>query len=56
MTFWNTLATFCNELAPVTGPLLQALGDTAGAIERADRAASALESADAPRLRASRDA
>lgn len=34
-TFWTTLAAYCSELAPVTGPLLKALGDTASAIERA---------------------
>lgn len=44
-TFWTTLATYCSELAPVTGPLLNALGETASAIERADRSTSSLKDA-----------
>lgn len=34
-SFWTTLATYCNELAPVTGPLLNAVADTAHAVDRA---------------------
>ena len=34
-SFWASLSSYCEELAPVAGPLLAAVGDTAGAIERA---------------------
>jgi hypothetical protein len=34
-SFWTTLANYCNELAPVTGPLLSTIGATASALERA---------------------
>ena len=40
--FWSTLASYCQELAPVAGPLLSAVGDTASAVERAGRTTSAL--------------
>lgn len=33
--FWSTIATFCRELAPVSGPLLDSISQTAAAIERA---------------------
>ena len=33
--FWTTVATFCRELAPVSGPLLDCIGQTAAAIDRA---------------------
>lgn len=33
--FWTTIATFCRELAPISGPLLDCIGQTAAAIERA---------------------
>lgn len=36
-SFWATIASYANELAPVAGPLLTALGETAGAIERAEQ-------------------
>lgn len=32
---WAQFATFCQELAGVAGPLLNALGDTAAAVDRA---------------------
>jgi len=34
-SFWASLSAYCTELAPVSGPLLSAVGDTAAAIERA---------------------
>jgi hypothetical protein len=34
--FWTTIATFCRELAPISGPLLDCIGQTAAAIDRAD--------------------
>lgn len=43
-TFWTALASYCQELAPVAGPLLSAVGDTASAVDRAGRSASALRS------------
>lgn len=33
--FWTTIATFCRELAPVSGALLDSIGQTAAAIDRA---------------------
>ena len=33
--FWNTIATFCREIAPVSGALLDSIGQTAAAIDRA---------------------
>ena len=33
--FWNTIAIFCRELAPVSGTLLDSISETAAAIERA---------------------
>jgi hypothetical protein len=41
-SFWATLASYCQELAPVAGPLLGAVGDTAEAVERAGRQTKAL--------------
>lgn len=41
-SFWTALATYCQELAPVAGPLLSAVGDTADAVDRAGRSSSAL--------------
>lgn len=41
-TFWNSLASYCQELAPVAGPLLSAVGDTATAVDRAGRSTKAL--------------
>lgn len=40
--FWVALASYCQELAPVAGPLLSAVGDTAEAVDRAGRSSSAL--------------
>jgi len=34
-SFWSSLSSYCAELAPVAGPLLSAVGETAHAIERA---------------------
>ena len=42
--FWTSLATYCQELAPVAGPLLAAVGDTADAVDRANRPTKALRS------------
>ena len=36
-SFWGTIANYANELVPVAGPLLTALGETASAIERAEQ-------------------
>jgi hypothetical protein len=36
-SFWETVSTYCSHLAPVTGPLLAALGDTADALDNASR-------------------
>lgn len=44
-SFWNQLASYCHELAPVAGPLLGAVGDTAEAVERARRPTQALRTA-----------
>ena len=34
--FWSAIASYASELAPVARPLLEAIGQTAGAIERAE--------------------
>jgi len=34
-SFWTTLSAYASELAPVAGPLLGAVADTADAIDRA---------------------
>jgi hypothetical protein len=44
-SFWTSLASYCQELAPVAGPLLSAVGDTAEAVDRAGRQTKALRSA-----------
>ncbi|MBM5801294.1 MAG: hypothetical protein FJ077_10790 [Cyanobacteria bacterium K_DeepCast_35m_m2_023] len=36
-SFWGTLAGYASELAPVAGPLLNAIGQTADAIDRAEQ-------------------
>ncbi len=41
-TFWTSLASYCQELAPVAGPLLSAVGDTASAVDRAGRSTKVL--------------
>ena len=33
---WSTIATYAKELAPVAGPLLEAISQTAMAVERAE--------------------
>ena len=45
-TFWTSLASYCQELAPVAGPLLSAVGDTASAVDRAGRSTKALSAED----------
>ena len=40
--FWTTVTTFCRELAPVSGPLLDCIGQTAAAIERVERGTRSL--------------
>lgn len=37
MNFFTSLAAFCEELAPVAGPLLNTLADTSNAIDRANK-------------------
>jgi hypothetical protein len=32
---WTTIATFCRELAPISGALLDSIGQTGAAIDRA---------------------
>jgi hypothetical protein len=44
-SFWSTIASYATELAPVAGPLLDAIGQTANAIDRADRQSRSLEAA-----------
>jgi len=41
-SFWTSLASYCHELAPVAGPLLGAVGDTAQAVDRASRQTKSL--------------
>ena len=41
-SFWTSLASYCQELAPVAGPLLSAVGNTAEAVERAGRQTNSL--------------
>lgn len=33
--FWSSLAALCSELAPVVGPLVSVVGETASAVDRA---------------------
>ena len=42
---WSAIAAYSSELAHVAGPLLEAIGQTANAIERAERQNRALEAA-----------
>ena len=44
-SFWSTIASYTSELAPVAGPLLEAIGQTASAIDRAERQTRAIEAA-----------
>ena len=44
-SFWGTVANYANELAPVAGALIDAIGQTAIAIERADHHSRCLEPA-----------
>jgi hypothetical protein len=41
-SFWTSLSSYCQELAPVAGPLLAAIGDTADAVDRAGRQTKSL--------------
>lgn len=41
-SFWAQLSTYCHELAPVVGPLFEAVGHTAGAVQRASKQTKAL--------------
>lgn len=43
-SFWQTVAVYCNQLAPAIGPLLQATGNTAAALHNAECEARQLES------------
>ena len=42
-SIWATIASYANELAPVLGPLLAAIGQTAEAIERVEQSNRCLE-------------
>lgn len=42
---WGTIASYANELAPVAGPLLAAIGQTAEAIARAEQRSRCIEAA-----------
>jgi hypothetical protein len=44
-SFWGTIASYATEIAPVAGPLLDAIGQTANAIDRAERLSKSLEAA-----------
>ena len=44
-SFWGTIASYATEIAPVAGPLLDAIGQTASAIDRAKRQSKSLEAA-----------
>lgn len=41
--FWQTIAVYCEHLAPVTGPLLSSAGRTAAALHNAECEARTLE-------------
>lgn len=43
-SFWSALADYTSELAPVAGPLLSAVSDTAAALDRASSSTRALRS------------
>jgi hypothetical protein len=43
--FWRTIAAYSSELAHVAGPLLEAISQTANAIERAECQTRALQAA-----------
>lgn len=52
--FWTSLASYCQELAPVAGPLLDAVGNTAEAVDRANRQNNSLPSSSRTSRRALR--
>jgi hypothetical protein len=41
---WTQLSTFCTHLSPVIGPLIESIGHTARAIEKAHTESKALKS------------
>ena len=41
-TFWGTIASYAAEIAPVAEPLLDAIGQTANAIDKAERKSRSL--------------
>lgn len=41
--FWQQISIYCNHLAPVAGPLVQKLGETAGAVHAAQEETRMLE-------------
>jgi len=52
--FWASLASYASELAQVSGPLLEAIAQTASAIDRAQRGSSTIEVSRAPKLKSTR--
>lgn len=46
-TFWSVLSDYTSELAPVAGPLLTAVADTAAALDRAGTTTRALQASSA---------
>jgi len=42
-SIWGTIASYANELAPLAGPLLAAIGQTAEAIDRAEQRSRCFE-------------
>jgi hypothetical protein len=52
--FWASLASYASELAQVSGPLLEAIAQTASAIDRAQRGSSTIEVSRPARLKSTR--
>jgi len=52
--FWASLASYASELAQVSGPLLEAIAQTAAAIDRAQRCSSTIEVSRSARLESTR--
>lgn len=46
-SFWSTVASYASELAPVAGPLLAAVSDTAAALDRAESSTRSLRGSSA---------
>ena len=38
-SFWEVLSDYCAEIGPIIGPLVSAIGDTASAVDRAQKPA-----------------